>query len=154
VVAEATARSRRAVGRPGAAIDVQGVPELLLRVDADALRQVLENLLVNALTHAGPQARVVVTARVDAAGVEVDVEDDGLGIQTDEQARIFEPFGRGDRTRMVPGFGLGLAIARDLATALGGSLAVTSPVRPTDATHPGTRFTLRLPAARLLPAGR
>ncbi|MFO0931464.1 MAG: HAMP domain-containing sensor histidine kinase [Planctomycetota bacterium] len=149
LVAEAVARSRRALGRADAAVDAAGVADLLLHVDADALRQVVENLVSNALTHAGPDARVAVTAARDGDGVALAVEDDGPGIPVEEQARVFEPFGRGDRARGAPGFGLGLAIAREVAHALGGRLEVRSPVRAAGAARPGTRFTLRLPPAAL-----
>ena len=152
LVAEAVARSRRALARPDATVDLTGVPDLLLHVDADALRQIVENLVHNALTHAGPAARVTVAATRGAHGTTLTVEDDGPGIPIDEQARVFEPFGRGDRARAAPGYGLGLAIAREVGRALGGTLEVRSPVRPDDATHPGTRFTLRLPTTALTDA--
>ncbi len=66
-------------------------------------------------------------AQRDAAGLSVHVEDDGPGIPPAEQATIFEPFGRGDHARTVPGTGLGLTIARDLVAAHGGTLTVVSP---------------------------
>jgi len=75
------------------------------------------------------------------------VEDDGAGIPPDEIPRLFEPFGRGDRARAMPGFGLGLAIVRDLVEAHGGRVEVTSPARE-GAARPGARFTVRLPRAR------
>ncbi|MBL9089520.1 MAG: HAMP domain-containing histidine kinase [Planctomycetia bacterium] len=153
LVAEAVARSRRALGRADADVDAAGVADLLLHVDADALRQVVENLVSNALTHAGPDAHVVVTAAREGDGVVLAVEDDGPGIPVDEQTRVFEPFGRGDRARAAPGFGLGLAIAREVARALGGRLEVRSPLRGADAARPGTRFTLRLPPAALAAGG-
>lgn len=144
-VDEAVARSRRALGRPDADVGTAGVEDLVARGDADALRQVVENLVSNALVHAGPGARVDVVASRDGDGVVLAVEDDGPGIPPDELGRVFEPFGRGDRARGAPGFGLGLAIARELARALGGTLEAVSPCRPQDRARPGARFVLRLP---------
>ncbi|MCC7139420.1 MAG: HAMP domain-containing histidine kinase [Planctomycetes bacterium] len=147
LVAEAVARSERTTGAAGRTT-VEPMPAVTLSVDVDALRQVLENLLVNAATHGGLDVRVTVRATASASGLVLAVEDDGPGVPPEEAARVFEPFGRGDRARAVPGFGLGLAIARDLVTAHGGTIAVESPVRPGDA-RPGTRFLVRVPASRV-----
>jgi signal transduction histidine kinase len=135
-----------------ARIEVGTLPTVTLRADADALRQALENLIVNGATHGGPGAMVRVSASAGAngdAGLAIHVEDDGPGIPKDELDRIFEPFSRGDRSRTVAGFGLGLTITRDLLVAHGASVDVTSPLRPDEAAHPGTRFTVRWPRSRI-----
>jgi signal transduction histidine kinase len=145
VVAGAVERSRRALS--GAlAIDVREIPPRVLRMDPDAMRRVLENLIVNAATHGGEDVRVCVSVESDAAGVRLHVDDDGPGVPPEEAARLFEPFGRGDRARSVRGMGLGLAIARAVVEAHGGRLTLVSPLVPGDA-RPGTRFTVALPAA-------
>jgi two-component system OmpR family sensor kinase len=89
---------------------------------------------------------VSVVAEADDAEVRVHVDDDGPGVSAEDRQRIFEPFGRGDRARSVPGLGLGLAIARATVEAHGGRISVTSP-RTDDASRPGTRFTVRLPVS-------
>ena len=114
--------------------------------------------MVNAATHGGEGVRVVVRGELAVDGLSLHVDDDGPGVSTTELATIFDPFGRGDRARMIPGFGLGLAIARDVARAHGGELTVASP-RPlpfarADPSRPGSRFTLRLGARRVVPAPR
>jgi len=151
LVADAVRRAGRVVPGLGP-VEVGPLPPLVLRADADAIRQAIENLLVNAGGHGGPGVHVAVKAQRDAAGLSVHVEDDGPGIPSAEQATIFEPFGRGDHARTVPGTGLGLTIARDLVAAHGGTLTVVSPRAHGAAARPGARFTLTLPAERLLDA--
>ena len=147
IVASAVERSRRATGG-SATVEVGEVPPVVLRVDPDAMRRVVENLVVNATVHGGPAVRARVGAEVDAHHVRLHVDDDGPGVPPEEAARIFEPFARGDRARAVRGMGLGLAIAQAIVRAHGGRLTVTSPRpdRPAGAA-PGARFTVELPAS-------
>ena len=111
-----------------------------VRGDGDRLRQVLANLIDNAVKYSPAGAAVDVTARTENGRVEVVVTDSGPGIPREEQARIFEKFGRARVGGAVkPGTGLGLFIARSIAEAHGGSLDVeSSPGR-------GSAFTLALP---------
>jgi signal transduction histidine kinase len=143
VVADAVERSRRALGGALSA-RIGDVPAVVVEADADALRRVVENLVVNAATHGGADVTVHVEGRADADGVVLVVEDDGSGIPPEDVPRLFDPFGRGDRARGVPGFGLGLAIVRELVAAHGGRVEATSPVRD-DPQRPGARFTVHLP---------
>ncbi|HVV85296.1 MAG TPA: ATP-binding protein [Kofleriaceae bacterium] len=115
---------------PGLARQRQGDP---LR-----LRQILINLLYNAVKFT---ERGAVRARFDAAGpreVRLVVEDSGIGIDPGVQAAVFEPFVRGG---VGEGFGLGLAITRELVVALGGRISFTS------TPGVGTCFTVVLPLA-------
>lgn len=102
------------------------------------LTRVVANLLQNAQRHAASE--VTVEVREADGWVELEVADDGAGVPEAERERIFERFVRLDdaRSRDEGGAGLGLAIARDVATRHGGTLTVTS----------GSRFVLRLPAGR------
>lgn len=97
--------------------------------DATALRQILQNLVENAVryTQAGS---VTIFARRDEGGVVVGVRDTGVGIPPEHLPRIFERFYRVDagRSREVGGTGLGLAIVKHLVEAHGGSLRATSTV--------------------------
>jgi signal transduction histidine kinase len=147
LVADAVKRSRRSVQRP-VDVRVDAVPDWIVRADADLLRRALENLVVNAAVHGGDAVRVTVHGERDATGLRLHVDDDGPGVPADELRTIFDPFGRGDRARTVPGFGLGLAIARDVARAHGGDLTVLSPRPGADAARPGSRVTLRLAGDR------
>ncbi|TXC70080.1 HAMP domain-containing histidine kinase [Sphingomonas ginsenosidivorax] len=101
--------------------------------------QILVNLIGNAVRYSPPGSRVAVV--VDSAGeqVSVTVADQGKGIATEDQARIFEKFERVDPTE-AGGNGLGLYIARRLARAMQGDLTVES------APGQGARFVLTLPA--------
>ncbi|SCK35059.1 Signal transduction histidine kinase [Streptomyces sp. WMMB 714] len=105
------------------------------------LTRVVVNLLQNAQRHAASQVSVAVreTRRDGRRWMELEVSDDGPGVPESERERIFERFVRLDdaRSRDEGGAGLGLAIARDVATRHGGTLTVTE----------GARFVLRLPAA-------
>jgi signal transduction histidine kinase len=96
--------------------------------DADKLGQIIRNLVTNAIkfTDAGGWVRVEMSA--DDGAVRVSVQDNGRGIPPSEQARVFEPFHQvlpDDRVRQ-PGAGLGLAISRELAGMLRGSIELES----------------------------
>ena len=111
-----------------------------LRADQDRLRQVLLNLLTNALHYTPAGGRVEVTARVNGMQLILLVSDTGTGIDPQSLPHIFERFYRADkaRARESGGTGLGLAIVRSLVTLHGGDVtAVSSPQ--------GSRFAVRLP---------
>jgi signal transduction histidine kinase len=112
-----------------------------VRGDPDRLRQVLMNLIDNAVKYSPAGDEVEVRAYAEDGRVLVDVNDRGPGIAKDDQKLIFEKFGRvtaGGSTK--PGTGLGLFIARSIAEAHGGTLEVWS------APDQGATFTLDLPA--------
>ena len=103
-------------------------PELSrLTGDPTALRQVLDNLVQNAVRYA-PGGRVTVFARPESGGVRIGVTDTGIGIAPQHLPRIFERFYRVDpgRSRAEGGTGLGLAIVRHLVEAHGGSVRAES----------------------------
>jgi signal transduction histidine kinase len=108
---------------------VNGCPlDLRVRADADRLKQILLNLMTNAIKFTDPGGRVEMTCEVEDQTVRVFVADTGCGIASDQTERIFEPFVQADAryTRSHEGVGLGLAISRELARGMGGDLAVTS----------------------------
>jgi two-component system sensor histidine kinase KdpD len=115
---------------------------LLGRFDLAQSLRVLVNLVENAHKYAPTGTPIELRAWRDAAQIVLTVSDRGPGIPPDEQARIFEPFYRPPgRTPDVGGAGLGLAIARRLAEAQGGTLTYA------DRAGGGSVFTLRLPGA-------
>jgi signal transduction histidine kinase len=112
----------------------------IVRGDRERLRQVLQNLVDNAVKYSPADGEVRVLARSEDGFVRVDVADEGPGIPQDDQRLIFEKFGRSSSAAGAkPGTGLGLFIARSIAEAHGGSIEVES------APAHGATFTLALP---------
>jgi signal transduction histidine kinase len=111
-----------------------------VRGDSERLRQVLGNLIDNAVKYSPEGDEVQITARQEDGVVHISVADHGPGIARDQQRVIFEKFGRvAVPGASKPGSGLGLFIARSIAEAHGGSLDVLS--QP----DKGATFTLTLP---------
>jgi signal transduction histidine kinase len=105
------------------------------------IARVIQNLLQNAIRHTPADGTVRVQARRRLDRVEVVVEDSGEGIGPEALERVFDPFWRGDAARSSPGAGLGLALAKRIVEALGGTIAVESePAR-------GSRFAIQFPYA-------
>jgi PAS domain S-box-containing protein len=121
----------------------EAAQDAAVRADAEKLKQILVNLLGNAIKFTERGGRVDAGYEAEAGFVHIFVRDSGVGIPGDTLERIFEPFvqGQGALTRTEQGTGLGLAISRDLAHGMGGTLTVVS--EPGQ----GSTFTLVLPAA-------
>jgi signal transduction histidine kinase len=111
----------------GVALEVSDSP-FSVRTDRDRLTQILVNLLSNALKYTPPGGRVSVAADNFPDRLEISVTDNGIGISQEELPLVFERFYRTDlsRARETGGAGIGLAIVRALASALGGSIDVKS----------------------------
>lgn len=119
--------------------------DLIARADPERLRQVLSNLIDNAIKYGRPRGVVSIGGRsLDDGRVELAVRDDGPGIPQEAKSRIFERFYRVDkaRSREQGGTGLGLAIVKNVMEAHGGEVRVES------APGAGTTFFLTLPAKR------
>jgi signal transduction histidine kinase len=114
-----------------------------VRADPERTRQILLNLLSNAVKFTPRNGRIDVNCEQVDGRVLVRVRDTGIGIADDRVDSVFEPFVQAHRTLTDPtgGVGLGLAISRDLARAMGGDLHVESIVGE------GSTFTLDLPSA-------
>ncbi len=114
-------------------------PELpQVQADPQRVRQVVANLVSNALRHAPESGRVLVAAAPHPEGVQISVVDDGPGIASEDLPHVFDRFWRGGKPR-IEGSGLGLAIARELVRAHGGRIWVES--EPGQ----GTSFSFTLP---------
>ena len=123
---------------------------MLIEVDRDKTQQILVNLVANAIKFTPPGGTIAIAWVAEGRSVQLTVTDTGVGIPSDKIGTIFEPFVQVDTrlTRTHEGVGLGLAISRDLARAMGGDLTVDSRVGE------GSCFTLTLrrvanPASRL-----
>ncbi|MFB6106382.1 MAG: PAS domain S-box protein [Halobacteriaceae archaeon] len=98
-----------------------------VRADPDQLRQLLQNLIANAIDYAGdgpPRIHVSVTEEADRHVVAV--EDEGVGVPADQQERIFEVFTRGERNDDDEGTGIGLAICKRIVAGHGGEMWIES----------------------------
>jgi PAS domain S-box-containing protein len=116
--------------------------QLIVMGDADRLRQILWNLLTNAVKFTPKGGRVEIELRLTESGASVVVTDTGQGIRQDFLRHVFERFRQADSTasRKHGGLGLGLAIVRHLTEAHGGSVSAESPGEGLGAT-----FTVHLP---------
>jgi PAS domain S-box-containing protein len=146
VVSEVVDTLRRSDGADDSHHFVVDLPGEMTTAEADPerLRQVLQNLIDNAVKFSPGGGTVTVAARRRAATVDVSVTDEGIGIPSAEQTRIFRKFYRADSSAAregLGGTGLGLFIARGLVAAMGGRMWVTSKEGE------GSRFTFELPAA-------
>jgi signal transduction histidine kinase len=114
---------------------------LFARADSDKVQQILLNLLTNAVKFTRDGGRIETDCFADDARVYVNVRDTGVGISAERLASIFDPFVQADEgyTRTTSGIGLGLAISRELARGMNGTLTVAS------APGEGSTFTLALP---------
>ena len=118
-------------------------PAIHALADPDKVEQILLNLVSNAVKFTDPGGSITIGCEPEGSRVRVVVSDTGRGIPADKLEAIFDPFVQVDKrfTRQTGGVGLGLAISRDLAHAMGGDLTVDSRLGG------GSRFTLVLPAA-------
>ena len=121
----------------------------VVHLDPARIRQVLANLLDNALKYSPGEELVRLTARRDAGGVLIEVVDRGIGLPADALEAIFTPFGRASNTGFVAGLGMGLYIAREIAERHGGRLWATSPGEGLGAT-----LSLWIPATTAEESGR
>jgi two-component system, OmpR family, heavy metal sensor histidine kinase CusS len=136
-----------AIGKPlaeaqGLRFQVNAEKALTVRTDPDKLREIVMNLLHNAIEYNRPGGEVEITARSKpVGGVVVEVRDTGIGIPAELYEKIFERFYRGDPSRNAAGVhaGLGLAIVKEYVDRMGGRLSVESTVGA------GSRFRLELP---------
>ncbi|MDQ3509000.1 MAG: ATP-binding protein [Actinomycetota bacterium] len=130
---------KRGVSLDGAFAD--GIDPVLM--NPPRLQRVFQNLLSNALRHTPPDGSILIRAELHGDAVRIEVSDTGEGISSEDLPRVFERSFRGEKSRVRPssdsGAGLGLAIARGLIEAHGGSISAES----REGSGSNFRFTLR-----------
>lgn len=113
-------------------------PRLFADVDPGSLRQILINLLDNAVKYGRKPQQIIVGLEPRGAAACLYVEDEGPGVPPPDRERVFQRLDR-DRQSSVTGTGIGLSVVRDLVTRHGGTCSVTSGERG------GARFIVELP---------
>ena len=147
VIREAADRARTTAEGRQVSVTVGAQDEAFVYGDHALLVTAVRNLVDNAVNHSDPGSHVGVGVRMRDGIVEVAVVDQGVGIEPEQQVRIFERFYRVDpaRSRETGGTGLGLSIVKHVVADHGGEVTVWSEVGR------GSTFTMRLPAATLPP---
>ena len=107
------------------------------------LRQILPNLLDNAIKFTPSGGVVRLTAQEDETGIEIAVSDSGPGLSPEDRMRALDRFYRADASRNLPGSGLGLSLVRAVAQLHAGEVVLGDAVP--GATPPGLKVALRLP---------
>jgi signal transduction histidine kinase len=138
------AAARFATSHPGRRLDVsvtEATPELL--ADRVLLRRAIDNLLDNAAKYSEPNTSIDLALTAESGNAVFTVRDHGVGIAAADMEHLFTPFFRSDpsRSRTTGGFGLGLALARRIVQAHGGTLLASSEVGT------GSTFVVRVPSS-------
>lgn len=125
----------------GVSLQIETGPAAFVRADEEAVRQILQNLVDNAVKYTPGGGNVTVGWQALSSTVEISVADTGPGISPKHQERLFERFYRVDkaRSRELGGTGLGLSIVKNLAISFGGSVSLESEIGK------GSRFAVILP---------
>jgi signal transduction histidine kinase len=133
-------RFRTAAHVKGVVLTAQADPEVAVAGDDGRLLQILSNLLANAIRHTADGGLVSLTAEREGDAIRVEIHDTGEGISPERLPHIFDRFERGDNRDASSGFGLGLAIVRELVSLHRGQISAASQLGR------GTTFTILLPA--------
>jgi len=118
VLEETRDRLADSAERADVTIRVEAAPDVEIPMRRRMLQVVVENLAVNSIRYAGPGATLLLAARPG----ELEVSDDGRGVEEGELPRLFERFFRSDRARASRGTGLGLAIVKHVVASAGGEV--------------------------------
>jgi signal transduction histidine kinase len=114
--------------------------DVCIAADLNRVRQVVANLLDNAIKYSRPGGRVVISVRLAGNQAVISFRDTGIGIPAEELPNIWDRLYRGDKSRSQPGLGLGLSVVKAIVRAHAGNVEVHSEVGV------GSDFTVRVPA--------
>ena len=150
--AEATEEVRLAASQKNIRLKVAGPSEFKPLIAARRrLRQVISNLLANAVKFSPEGSTVTLSAQDEPEALVIEVLDEGMGIPPQDQEHVFEDFFRGRNVEEVGGSGLGLSIAKKIVDAHEGQIAIESPYATGVS---GTRVVVRIPRSLSLPKDR
>ena len=126
--------------KKGIILDLDVIPEISIRTDRRRIRQIILNLVNNAIKFTS-KGSVSVSARLQEKNITIAVEDTGVGIREDDMVRLFQPFQQVDdsMTKKYEGTGLGLYLSKKIITLLGGEIFAESVYGQ------GSRFTVKIP---------
>ncbi len=128
-------------------LDLQkDLPALIVNMDEKLLRQILTNLLTNAVKYSAPHSKVDLQIKIDQDTVFINITDNGIGIPEDDLEHLFSAFHRGKNVGILPGTGLGLSIVKNCVNILQGTISVKSKV------NIGTEFSVTLPMTMTIDA--
>jgi len=129
LISEVVAEAQPAAASAGLSLETTDISQCLkVKGDAIGIKQVVANLVDNAIKYNRPEGKVQVSARAEGASAAIEVKDTGIGIAATEQHHIFDRFYRVDksRSRSQGGSGLGLAIVKKIVEEHGGTVSVIS----------------------------
>ncbi|MFK7762471.1 MAG: ATP-binding protein [Roseobacter sp.] len=146
---DAAAEVQAEMDNAGMTLTTGDMPDITICCDRNWVRQVLVSLMRNAIRHARGGGLVRLNAEVGETYAGIAVVDNGDGIPTQDQKRIFDRFTQGSSATASEGFGVGLALAHWVITEQQGNIALISPVLRDDAlgSAPGTKIAVCLPRA-------
>lgn len=131
---------RQALGKHEILLEIEGTP-VQLNLDDKLLELILSNLLSNAIKYSPEGSQVLLKLVIEPSAVVFRVSDQGIGIPSADQAQLFSAFFRASNVGLIPGVGLGLAIAKECVDLHGGKIDVETEVGV------GTTFSVTLPIA-------
>jgi signal transduction histidine kinase len=126
----------------GVSLHAGPVEEVVAELDGNRMRQVLANLVDNAVKYTPRGGRIDIAVRRTDTGATIEVRDTGHGISPDDLPRIWDRLYRGDKSRNERGLGLGLSLVRAIVQAHGGTVSAVS------APGEGAHFTVTLPSTQ------
>jgi len=140
IVRQALGHFVQAASRRGTELSLEAPDRLLVTLDVEAFRSVLQNLIDNAIRYGKDSGHIVIDLQLEGNALTLAVADNGPGIASSERVRVFDRFYRGTGHE-TPGTGLGLTIVQEAVTRMGGEVCITDGLDGT-----GCCFRVRIPS--------